>query len=134
MGDVRDMLAILRDLIRRKEYAEAEAVLAEALESNPNSAGLLGMAAELYLKTDRLDKAERAINDALAVNPADAFSLQRKGDILAKQKRYPEALELFLDLSRRNTDDPFLVKRIARAYYLAGDYDNALEAAQRGAH
>ncbi len=123
----QDIFAIARDLIRKKEFAEAEALLLEALEKDAENAVLFGLLAEIYLSTGKIDKALEANNRALAINPSDFFALQRKGDIFALKKQYDEALEIFANLLSSPKAGHYLYKRIAKTLLLMKNPRKAIE-------
>lgn len=127
MQSSHDFFTVARDLIRRKQYQEAEGVLLDGLAANPENGGLLGLLAELYLKTGKTEQAERYNSKALAINPSDHFALQRKGDILARKKEYPEALAIFENLLATSGGNPFLYARIAKTHLLLKNQKKALE-------
>ncbi len=127
----QDIFAIARDLIRKKEFAEAEALLLEALEKDPMNALFESLLAETYLNTGKIDKALEANNRALAINPSDFFALQRKGDICALKKQYDEALEIFTNLLSSPKATHHLYRRIAKIYQLLKKPQKAIEIIQK---
>ncbi len=126
MQKFSDIFTIARDLIHKKQYHDAESLLVEALESEPQNSLLWGLLAESYLKSGKSEKAEEANNKALAINPSNRFALQRKGDILAGKKKYEEALAVFKYLHDAGEEDPYLYRRIAKVHALQKDNKKAI--------
>ncbi|MDY6935984.1 MAG: tetratricopeptide repeat protein [Spirochaetota bacterium] len=127
MTTQKEIINIAKGLIGNKNYREAEGVLFEALEMNPSDPYIIGLLIDLYIKMERLDDAEKNVELILKGEPDSIYAIKRKGDILAKRGRYDDALTLFLDIIKRNDNDYFLIKRIARTYYLKNDLIKALE-------
>jgi len=123
----RDAFAIARDLMRRKEYSEAVAVISEALTQTPENTMLLGLLSEIFLKTGNKEEAEKYNNKVLALNPSDYFALQRKADMLAQRKEYEDALSIFENLLTTSGGNPFLYRRIAKVYQLQKNSQKAIE-------
>lgn len=127
MHTSHDAFAIARDLMRRKEYSEAVAVISEALTQTPENPMLLGLLSEIYLKSGNTEEAEKWNNKVLAFNPSDYFALQRKADLLAKRKEYDEALSIFENLIATSGGNPFLYRRIAKVHQLQKNSQKAIE-------
>lgn len=127
MHSSHDTFSIARELIRKKEFAEAEALLLETIEAEPMNAIFWGLLAETYFNAGKIDKAQEANNKALSINPFDYFALQRKGDIFASMKHYDEALGIFESLLTSPKASHYLYKRIAKIHYLRKDPQKALE-------
>lgn len=127
-----DIIKVAKGLIKEKNYAEAEKVLIEALEEESDSF-LMGMLADLYIKTGRLAEAEDLIESILKSEPGNRYTLQKKGDILAKKGDLKGALLIFADMFKRGDDSYYLMKRLARVHYLMNDLNEALDLALKAA-
>jgi len=131
MHSLNDTFTIARNLLRKKEYSEAEAILSEALNAEPANLPLMGLLAEVFFKTGRFKEAEQMNSSILAINPSDYFALQRKGDLLAREKKFDEAIEIFENLLSTGGGNPFLYRRIARAYQLQKNFEKAIDIIQK---
>ena len=80
---------------------------------------------------ERLDDAEIHVESILRSEPGNSYALQKKGDILAKRGRYNDALDIFLDIHRRGDNSYFLIKRVARVYFLMNNLHDSLEYANK---
>ncbi len=121
-----ETIKIAKGLVQGKDYKEAEKVLLEAIEFDKDNRILKGMMADLYIKTDRLDDAEIQVEALLKNEPGNLYALQKKGDISAKRGDLKSALDIFLDIYKRSDGDYFLLKRIARVYYLLNSLDDSI--------
>lgn len=131
MKKQNSVIAPARALIKKGEYVEAEALLLEALEQDEGMS-IIGMLADLYIKTGNLHEARKYCERILSQEPSNAYALEKKGDILAKEGKLKEGLAIFEELYRSTRDDIFLIKRLARVHFLLKDFPAALEYVQKG--
>ena len=76
-------------------------------------------------------KAETAINRALEFEPSDASARKLKASLHLSFHRFREAAELATQLQKEFPNDSFLFGVLADAYVELGEYDRAVEAAQK---
>jgi tetratricopeptide (TPR) repeat protein len=126
--------SILRaaDLVRQRQWPQAEAVLTRLLASHPaepDGLQLLGLVRE---NQDRLTDAEALLRQSLALRPRQPHVQVHLGRILAQAGRHKEAIELLQAAALAQPDlfDAFVI--LAQVQFTAGDLD-AAEANYRSA-
>ncbi|HWV15092.1 MAG TPA: tetratricopeptide repeat protein [Cellvibrio sp.] len=119
-------------LIKHNYLSEAEAVLNESLQANPNNTQLLFARAMLYNKRRQLMETERDLNRILQVEPDNAIALNALGYMLTENKqRYREAKQLLNKALALKPDDPAIIDSIGWLHFLTGNYPQALQELRR---
>jgi N-acetylmuramoyl-L-alanine amidase len=121
-----------QDLIQKKSFAEAAAVLERAVAMDPASDWAQGLLGRAYFGMGRLPAAVNAFRAALRINPDDTFSrmmidmiTQRPLPAPLPASRGPTKLETAAEIEaenweRRLTDDGGLEYRVSRVVIDAG--------------
>ncbi len=105
MSDLREIQFRVRNLIERRQYSQAQALLSEAFSIEPDDFANHLLAGRIALETDEYDDARTNIERALLQHPDSIearllmFSVERHSD------RFAEAERIILDLLRDNPDD-----------------------------
>lgn len=115
-----------RDLKNKGAYPEAEKVLMEALEEQPDHPFLKASLADVQVRQDRLNEARILAEEILSVDPQDQRALTVLGDIYFKEKKMEEALQCFHHAEQRD-QSPYMVRRIAKTLREMERYEEALE-------
>ena len=115
-----------RDLRKRGEYQEAEKVLKEALDEEPEHLLLRSSLAELYLRQGRLVEAKVLAEAILSLDPYYPQALYVLGEILSREKNFDEALQCFRQASKKDARR-YLILCIARTLRQMGRYQESLE-------
>lgn len=107
----------IRQLINLAEFDEAERVLTEALNQNPNSVELLNLKAELSLKLGstlwekgEIDRSLDYLINALEINPNNREIVLKCGEVLTTLEQIESAKNLYTSYLQKNPND----KEIAR--------------------
>ncbi|MBW1808250.1 MAG: tetratricopeptide repeat protein [Deltaproteobacteria bacterium] len=117
--DQKDMfinpVAEARELKQNKRYAEAEKLLTQVLELNPDDRKAKASLADLYYRTNNYRKAMGLAGAIMRTDPNDPRALVVMGNVLRKKKKPKEALEYFrLALAVAETD--YLWLRVASCH------------------
>jgi tetratricopeptide (TPR) repeat protein len=120
LGDVYNAL---------KEYKKSDAEFDQALELDPNNAGILNnYAYYLSLRKENLEKAEKMSKRSLEIMPNSINYIDTYGWILYQEQKYEEAkkyLEKAFD--RGGYNRPAIVEHYGDALYKMNEPDKALE-------
>ena len=126
-------------LLETGDYRGAVAPLATAAELSPDSAGVHAALGAALLGADRPAEAVAAFRDALSVEPGLPAALGPLAGILAAHPRRDlrnpaEAVRLAERLAGQfSFQEPRSLDLFGAAYAAAGDYRNAIQAAERAA-
>ena len=126
-------------LLDTGDYRGAVAPLATAAELSPDSAGVHAALAAALLGADRPAEAVAAFRDALGIEPGLPAALGPLAGILAAHPRRDlrnpaEAVRLAERLAGQfSFREPHSLDLFGAAYAAAGDYPNAIQAAERAA-
>jgi tetratricopeptide (TPR) repeat protein len=108
------------------------------IEKKPDSPAGYNQLAAVYIKKARETgdfslnaKAETAIDKALQIAPADASANKLKASLHLTFHRFREALELATKLQKENPKDSFVYGVLTDANAELGNYNEAVEAAQK---
>lgn len=124
-------------LLEMGDFTAAVPPLTTAAERSPDSAGLHAALGTALLGADRPDEAITALRDALALDPEAPSALGPLAGILAAHSRRDlrepsEALRLAQGLAAQFAfAEPRSLDLLGAAYAAAGDFPNALQAAER---
>jgi tetratricopeptide (TPR) repeat protein len=112
----------------RKDFAEAEKYLKEAVAIRPNDAlnrYNLGVA---YLRQKKTAEAMEEFSKAEEMGEGNAALMQGIGDAYYSVKNYDKSLEIYNRIRKVNERNITILSRIAEIYYEKGELDNAYEA------
>jgi len=107
----------------------ALAIYKAGLRMDSSLVDLYSGIAQIYVKTDRMAKADSVYSEALQRFPDDLGVMRLWGEFLYKMRRYAEAVEALRPLVERFKDDPSVVPlRVKLATSLAetGKYNDAV--------
>lgn len=110
---------VAHDLLVRRAPREALDVLAPALETEPDNAGLRTLRAWAYLMQARLQRAEAELTWLVEAQPDDVWARHALGRSLERQSRLDEALP-HLRLAAAMSGDPEHELAVLRVERLAG--------------
>lgn len=114
-------------LIKHKYLSEAEKVLNDALQNQPNSSKLLFARAMLYSQRNQNSEAERDLTRILQQEPDNAVALNSLGYLLTNtSQRYREAEELLTKAYKLKPDDPVIIDSLGWLHFRIGNYTDAL--------
>ncbi len=114
--------------IERKDFAEAEKYLKEAVSIRPNDAlnrYNLGIA---YLRQKKTPEAMEELSKAEAQGESNAALMEGIADAYYSVKNYDRSLEIYNKIKKQNERNITILSRIAEIYYEKGELDNAYEA------
>lgn len=114
----------VRELIRQKKYAEAEKIINELLQHQPDDEYLNGALFDIFLKQGVYGKAQVILAKMLKQHPENHFFLSRKGDLLAATSKFKQALKVFNNLYHANKD-PHVGWRLAKVHFRLKQYPKA---------
>jgi len=111
----------------RKDFAEAEKYLKEAIAIRPNDAMNrynLGIA---YLRQKKTAEAMEELSKAESLGENDAAMLEGIGEAYFSMKNYDKSLEVYNRVRKTNERNVKILSRIGEIYYEKGELDNAYE-------
>lgn len=94
-------------LIQQRRYIEAEKILKEALNTDPNDLHTLVLLAETHIHLDQTEKAEHMVDTAIGIDPGSGYLFYMKARISLLKNKYDEAeahFEQALHLDPANAD------------------------------
>lgn len=119
--------------------ADSDIAAAERLiEKAPDSAAGYTQLAVVYIRKARAtsdfalnEKAETAVNKALEISPNDVWARKLQASLHLTFHRFGKGLELASQLQKEFPDDPFVYGLLTDANAELGNYDQAVDAAQK---
>lgn len=99
----------------------------KALEYNPTQSFLYLLIGDFCLKHNLDEEAENIFGEAIALNENHTHLYNKMGIALRKQKKFDQAIENFLKAMKIKPDDANLHYNLAKAYYVKGDEQMAME-------
>lgn len=119
-------------LANAKRYAEAYALLEAAVQSRPNTTGLIYDYAMLAEKMQRYDVMERELRKLITIKPDSAQAYNALGYTLAdRNERLAEAAELIEKAHALSPDDHYILDSMGWVQYRLGKLDKAAEYLRR---
>ena len=112
----------------RKDFAEAEKYLKEAVAIRPGDAlnrYNLGIA---YLRQKKTAEAMEELSRAEELGEGNAALMEGIGDAYYSVKNFDKSLEIYNKIRKVNERNITILSRIAEIYYQKGELDNAFEA------
>jgi len=136
-GTGNGRIARARAYLDQKKLPEAEALLIEALEEDPQDPAAYDLLGSVYYRMNRKTDAEATWRNGLSIDGRFAGFYVNLGALEAEKGNVEEALFFFREAAKRDARSPALYEKAATACYNAGRYREALayweEAKQRGA-
>ena len=113
------------NLVRQRQWPEAEAVLSQLLASHPGEPDGLQLLGLVRENQDRLAEAEPLFRQSLALRPKQPHVQVHLGRILAQTGRHAEAIEQLQSAGRAQPDlvDAFVI--LAQVQFTTGDLAGA---------
>lgn len=103
------------DLVKRKQYAKAEAIYRELLTAYPASAPLLCKLGSVIAWLERYDEAKACFDRAIELEPNNPWSYVAMGDLYGTTSEWVLALDYYERAESINPDQPRLPHRLLRA-------------------
>ena len=111
-------------LQQRGQTSAVETVLTEAARVNPTNRQILGALAELQLRLQKFDAAQRTVAALRTADPDDALASRIEAAALNAQGRFDESVQILEQLSTRSDQSSTLAALIG-AYVRSGDVARA---------
>lgn len=129
LDDTLDLKLYLGILYTETErYGQAETVLKEALELDPQNARLYFRLGVVYDKLDDKQAVIDAMQRSLELDDTDAYTLNYLGYTFAELNiNLDEAKELILRAMTLKPDDGYITDSLGWVYFKQGDYESALK-------
>lgn len=115
---------------KNKEYEKAMKTLLEALEDYPENNFLKTSLADLYIRMNRLEGAEKLADQVLKSDYQNHNALTVKGNVALQKRDYEEALQFFKQAYQRKETD-YLASRLIRTYMYLDELELALSVCQQ---
>lgn len=110
-----------------KQWAQAEAVFAEANRKYPNDSELLYQQAMMAEKLNRLEDMERLLRKVIEIRPDHHHAYNALGYSLAERNlRLPEARDLIVKALELSPNEPFITDSLGWVEYRLGNSQEAL--------
>lgn len=115
-----------------KDFSSRMRLLEEAIAIDPSSATAYSQMGMTYFHGKEYDKALKCFDKASALDPSIEI-LQKLYVGISYQQigRHDKALEEFKELQQFLPEDPFILSGMSRSYYVKGDFQMALDFADR---
>jgi len=110
---------------RIARFDDALSEYRKALDANPERAQYVIATAEMLIRLDRLDEADRMLEQASDRHEFTAGIRQTMGHIAIMRKDYPKAVEYFSEAQMLSPDDLSILEDLAMAEIDAGMYAEA---------
>ena len=117
------LLGLVR--VSQRDYPGAESAFRAALAINPELPTATRDLAQLYVATDRVDKAKQVYTDLLAKKPRDITALLGLADIYIAQKKWPEAIDTINRARTAEQNNPAPGLKLVSLYELRQDWNSA---------
>jgi tetratricopeptide (TPR) repeat protein len=128
-------LILAKAFLAQRDAAGAESALKKAIELQPEGTRAYSLLAELYLTTNRQRDALADLQAAVAKNPKNTDALTLLAAIQDQQKDYPGARATYDKVLAINPNFVPALNNLAYIYSERfGDFDKALELAQKARH
>ena len=119
--------------IMEKRTSDAQTLLRQGLEANPDSEELRLLLATNLTEAGEVDQAIKEYETVLKRSPRAALAANNLASLLADRKGDPQSLERALTLSRdfeRNVPNPFFLDTLGWVHLKLGHRDEALRVMQ----
>jgi tetratricopeptide (TPR) repeat protein len=123
----KNYLGLAKNYEAQEKPQEALNVYKQAMSHNPSQTFLSVTAGDFCLKHDMNKEAEEIFCSAISANETNIHLYNRMGIALRKQKKYDEAITNFAKAIKVNPDDPNLRYNLAKAYYMKGEEQTAID-------
>jgi TolB-like protein/Tfp pilus assembly protein PilF len=124
-------IAIMK-FYRDWNWPEAERIIKEILQEDPNDALFHHMYSYLLMATGRIDEGIQEIKICESLDPLSLVFSVNVGQFLSMSGRHDEAIQQFQKTIELNPHYETAVFSLADAYQRTGSYDEAIEANERG--
>jgi tetratricopeptide (TPR) repeat protein len=131
--ELKSVYSKANELFERGQYNEAELLLVQVLESNPNYADVLNKLGVIYELKGRKEKAREHFEKALAINPNYTEAALNLAITLSDLGDAEQAQEVLVNIREVNKDvsgdlDPFVAGKLANEHFRLGNiyYDFTL--------
>ena len=99
-----DIVEKVYRLVERRRFDQAEALIGDALRTEPENKSLLYYLAYIYSEQERFEDAESTLNELLAHEPDNFAAGFLLASVYKDLKRYAEAEGLIIELIRNNPE------------------------------
>jgi len=118
-------------LIKQSRYTDAEKLLSDLLNTDPNDIHLLALLAEVNLQQDNLGKAYKVIDNAIGLSPDNPYLFYIKSRIAIEQDNFTEAERSINQSILLDANDASYYAVMANIKLLKKQFEEALEIANR---
>ncbi|VAX32072.1 FIG140336: TPR domain protein, partial [hydrothermal vent metagenome] len=122
-------MALANYYIQRKDTGKALGVLDEAIQTIPDNVPVRVLKGKVYLSEKRFEDALSVFEDLESISPQRAFPLIINAYIANRE--YKEALRKIEDKQKATPGNPELMAEAVRVHLIKGDFDKAMEIANR---
>ncbi len=126
--NVDELLERAENLARQREYAQSQALLAEAEKSMPNNLRLLRSRGAIYLAEGKISEAKHYLRQALSVQPSDSRSLSGYGMCELMENNVQEAYNYFISSLSFDADNLVSIRQLLECSYRLNRFDDLLKA------
>lgn len=132
MQDLRGIVRLVDQAMRKENWQEAERLYIQALTIRPDAHDMQAELAKLYLNTGRQQKAEALYREILE-NSDDPACFSNLGLAYYKQNKFGLACDAYSEAYKRSQQDPAGALNLGRALVAAGEYGPAIEYLEKAA-
>lgn len=126
---VKEMVQKARNFKKEKKYEKARDLLEEGKETYPENNYLTASLADVYLRLNRIGRAEDLAENVLASDPENVHALTVMGNINYRNMNYEKAEEYFSQ-GYQIKQSPYLASRLIRTFIRREKYEQALDLCQ----
>jgi Flp pilus assembly protein TadD/thiol-disulfide isomerase/thioredoxin len=117
----RNWVDLATDLAEHGLTAEAEPLMAAAIQSGSSDPQLLNNFAALLFESGKLERAEALLRQSLAAQPDQTEALANLGAVELRLERPKDAVRTLERAMLLQPDDPFVQNALGSAWFAAGD-------------
>lgn len=128
---VKNYLGLAKVFEARDNPKKALEIYRKALEYNPTQNFLYLLMGDFCLKYNLDAEAEGIFGEAIALNENHTHLYNKMGIALRRQEKFDQAIENFLKAMKIKPDDANLHYNLAKAYYVKGEEQPAIEELNR---
>lgn len=135
-SDIRDKtieerISMAATFYEREEYADAERVVSMILDTDPHNAGALAILGAVYVCQDRYGMAEMVYRYGAALYPDLKSMWTGLGTAIRNPERADECIATLNLALEKDPDNTVAITNIASMYTEIGEYEKAIEAANK---
>lgn len=116
---------VMRDLVKQKDYVQAEKYIASVLKDRYKDEDAFMLAGKIYTELEKYNKALIMYEKAYDLNDEDPFIIRNLAFAYGRLKKFDKALELLKEAEEDFPDNMHILLALGEIYINMGDLDKA---------